>query len=153
LGFRVSGDLGDTFTNWQNFRISEKPEIWVDTLHFFFRCFSCFQCTALRKKWNPKTKMTLLGIVPFPQIFRVFRGFQDFQLRIGKISEKGVFSTFWKKKHFSNHQLSLRSTFTWGENLNIGHKKTDTFFRILHFRTINAKFLEKKKDVQLKITL
>jgi hypothetical protein len=66
----------------------------------------------------------------FSKIPRAFSGFQDFQLRIEEISEKGVFDVFWKNFHFFAYRLGRHPIFTWGENLNFAFfEKCGTRFR------------------------
>jgi hypothetical protein len=116
------------------------------TLLHFFSVF-VFPCTALRKNWKtPKPKMTLLNLYTFPEIFEgVFRVFRTFNLESGKIS--GRFRRFWKKAHFFS-ALSHHGPHTWGENLNIGHKKR-ILFRFCILKLWNARNFW--KTIQLKL--
>jgi hypothetical protein len=130
-GFQDFGDLeisGTLLHNCQNFRkISEKPKFRFDTFTFFFGCFSCFRVQRCEKWKKPKPQNDTLGLYFFWKFFEgVFGVFRTFNLESGvKFRKKGVFDVF-EKKALSNHRLSL-PTFTWGENLNIGHKKRILF--------------------------
>jgi hypothetical protein len=104
---------------------------------------SCFRVQRCEKVKNQKQNDTFGNCATFPEIFRCFQGFQDFQLRIG--FGKKAFSTFLEKKHFSNHQaVPPRSTLHEAKIWTSVAKNGYFFFSDFAFWTIMRDFWKKK---------
>jgi hypothetical protein len=128
----------------KNFRKISKPEIQVCTFALFFSGAFRVSVYSVEKSEKTENQMTLWEFVP-PRNFRgVFSGFQDFQLRIRvKFRKKAFFDVLEKKALKSPAVPTVH--FYMRRKSEHRSQKTDTFFRILHFKNYKCAEISGRK--------